>query len=179
MKKNLKYIATTIILGALGSAFWEMCLKNMISLIVNKLAPYIMQYFNDSFYSRVSRSLNSISYHSYTYILFIVMVIVLFPPGYISKIFYSHQDEYFGNILQSIFLFACFFILAYNFLIVTIASDTARNTITNIEIVAPYITDVKYKQLRSDFFQVDSKSDYESLVEDITAIAEENNLQLK
>ncbi len=177
--KKVKYIAATIILGALGSAFWELCLKKTFYLTINTLMPYLLQCFNDSFYSRVSRSLYATSFHSFSYIMLSFMILILMPPDFITRIFHSRQKEKRERIFQSVFRFSCFLIIAYNFFIVAIASNIAQDTLNNIDIVAPYVSDIEYRQLRSDFFQMDSKTDYENIVEELTSIAEENELQLK
>ena len=53
------------------------------------------------------------------------------------------------------------------------------NTLKNIEIVSPYISDKEYKLLKSDFYLIETKADYLSLMQDLSNIAEHNNLTLK
>lgn len=50
---------------------------------------------------------------------------------------------------------------------------------TNIEIVAPYISDQEYKQLKSDFFTIKNKSDYDNLQNTLNMISDEHSLDLK
>ena len=176
--KKAKYIVVTILLGALGSAFWEVCLKRFALLFIDWLIPYFLQCFNDSFYTRVSISLNATSFYSFSYIMAVLMLLITIPPKRFYNMLHSYQKEKRERILQSIFKFTYLLVIAYNYLIISLASTIARDTITNIEIVAPYITDMDYKQLRSEFFQMDSKSDYEDLVNKISTIAEFHNLQL-
>lgn len=59
------------------------------------------------------------------------------------------------------------------------ASSLSTNTRANIEIVAPYISDQEYKQLKSDFFTIKNKSNYDSLQKALKKISEENHLYLK
>lgn len=177
--KKAKYIIVTILLGAFGSAFWEICLKRIFQLIIDRVIPFLLHYFNDSFYARVTRSLNAPSFEAFTFIMCSMMILISMPPSFLAKLFHSYQSEKRNKILQNVTKLACLFIIAYNYFIVGIASITARDTLNNIEIVAPYITDTEYKQLRSDFFQMDSKSDFESIIRELASIAEEHNLQLK
>lgn len=177
--KKAKYIIITILLGAFGSAFWEICLKKIFLLIHDLTIPFLLLYFNDSFYARVARSLNDTSYETFIIIMLSIMSLIFVPPSFLAKLLYSYPTEKRNRILQNVTRLTCFFILTYNYFIVAFASTTARDTLNNIEIVAPYITDTEYKQLRSDFFQMDSKSDYESIVKELTSIAEKHNLQLK
>jgi len=56
---------------------------------------------------------------------------------------------------------------------------TKTSTLNNIEIVSPYIEDIEYKQLKSDFHSMESKQDYDSLIEKLTVISSEYNIRLK
>lgn len=49
----------------------------------------------------------------------------------------------------------------------------------NIEIVSPYITDVEYKQLKSNFHSIETQSDYNVLVEKLEIISDKYSLKLK
>lgn len=177
--KKVKYIIVTIFLGALGSAFWETGLKKFFLLIINSIMPYLSQCFSDSFYTQVTRSLNAPASETYFFIIIILELLIIVPPSFLSKIFYSYSGNKKDRIIQSVLKVACLFIVLYNFFTIEFSSNIARNTLSNIEIVAPYITDMEYKQLRSDFFQMDSKSDYENLVKKISSIVESNQLQIK
>ena len=59
------------------------------------------------------------------------------------------------------------------------ASSLSTNTRANIEIVAPYISDQEYKQLKSDFFTIKIKSDYDNLQNTLNMISDEHSLDLK
>lgn len=62
-------------------------------------------------------------------------------------------------------------------------SSFIRNkTITltnNIEIVSPYISDIKYKQMKSKFHSIETKNDYNLLIEELETIAKKYSLKLK
>ena len=53
------------------------------------------------------------------------------------------------------------------------------NTLANIEIISPHISDIEYKQLKSNFYSIESKADYDALMKSISNIANNNHLQLK
>lgn len=59
------------------------------------------------------------------------------------------------------------------------ADNIVCKTIGNIEIVSPYISDVEYKTLKSNFYSMDSKSDYDALMDNLNRIASNNSLKLK
>lgn len=54
-----------------------------------------------------------------------------------------------------------------------------NNTLTNIEILSPYISDIEYKTLKSEFYSVDNYDDYTKLSAQINDIGYKNNLKLK
>ena len=68
-----------------------------------------------------------------------------------------------------------FFFLTKN----TYIYENSLKLTCNIEIVAPYISDFEYKQLKSSFYSMQSRSDYEALVTTLKAIGEEHELSLK
>lgn len=49
----------------------------------------------------------------------------------------------------------------------------------NIEIVSPYITDIEYKQLKSDFYSIKNRDDYNALMDTLADIADANSITLK
>lgn len=61
----------------------------------------------------------------------------------------------------------------------TFVNNLQTKTLSNIEIVSPYITDLEYKQLKSDFYSIETKKDYDTLVHSISNIAVDNHLKLK
>lgn len=85
------------------------------------------------------------------------------------------------------FLFCSFFLIAiivhlacfYSLSRQSYVQDTALRLTNNIEIVAPYISDLKYKQLKSEYHLMQSRSDYDNLVSELESIGLENNLPLK
>lgn len=58
-------------------------------------------------------------------------------------------------------------------------SGISSKTHANIEIVAPYISDQEYKEIKSNFYRIDSKDSYEQFNTRLSIIANENSLELK
>lgn len=78
-------------------------------------------------------------------------------------------------VLAATSLFLIFYSGIRQIYVYEISSHATRN----IEIVSPYISDQEYKQLKSAFYTIDSKADYDSFVDQINLIAEANSLILK
>lgn len=82
--------------------------------------------------------------------------------------------------LVLLFPLCSFSLLCLSLVVITDISHTiAVNTLHNIDIVAPYVADHDYKLLLSDFYQMESESDYNTLIRRISSIATENGLTLK
>lgn len=53
-------------------------------------------------------------------------------------------------------------------------------TITNnIEIVSPYISDIEYKMLKSDFYSIENSEDYDALTSTLNDISKNHSIKLK
>lgn len=58
-------------------------------------------------------------------------------------------------------------------------NNSITKILSNIEIVSPYISDTEYKYLRSTFYSISNKEDYESLLYTLEEIADANSISLK
>lgn len=83
------------------------------------------------------------------------------------------------HILFSLSLFIGVLTASFMIMLQIYVSSISSKTLKRIDIVAPYISDQEYKQLKSDFFMIENKSDYDNLQKNINAIFEVNQLDLK
>lgn len=58
-------------------------------------------------------------------------------------------------------------------------NSSITKTLSNIEIVSPYISETEYKSLKSDFYSIEDKKDYDLLNKNIAKIASDNSITLK
>lgn len=174
--KKVKYIVMTIFLGALGNAFWELFLRK---LLLNWTRPHFLKLFGDAIYSRVHNILNDLSYFSFTHLIVLFLILILAFPDNFEELIHSDREKKGIRIFQRIIRVFLFFFLVYQFVVVSFATTIAEETIYDIEIVSPYITDMEYKQLRSEFYQIDSEPDYDNLMSKISIIAKSNSLELR
>lgn len=77
-----------------------------------------------------------------------------------------------------------FFIILYILLIFTYSRSLYINTkitsiTNNIEIVSPYISDIEYKQLKSNFHTMENSEDYYNLMSTLSDIAKDYSIVLK
>lgn len=174
--KKYKNVIITIILGALGSALWELCIKQILFLLYSRLLPYILVLLNDAFYAGVARSIGSPAYRTFFYFLLLLALFLIFPSRSLHRLLFEKGQN---KISVSICKFFLFILIFYEALIVSLSNSIARRTLNNIEIVSPYISELEYKSLKSSFYQMDTKSDYmkiSSIIESVAA-AEDLNIQ--
>ena len=113
---------------------------------------------------------------TYYWLMIIIAGIVLFPPGFFHKIFHRKPRGKADAIIQTIFQITIFIIIISTTFTKIIAFQTAKNTLRNIEIVSPYVSDIEYKTLKSDFYCIDSKADYSELASQIDSLMDEYDL---
>lgn len=177
--KKVKTTAITIILGALGSALFEFVFKNLLTGLMHKISMLYLSFIDNSFYRRLPISISSPSAQTFIFFILGIVLFIAFPLDFFKFLFHWHSTEKFDSIVHSAFKICYILIFSYTFLVTSIAYLTSRNTLINIEIVAPYISDVKYKQLKSDFYQIDSKEDFDTLTCVINEIATQHDLHLQ
>lgn len=83
------------------------------------------------------------------------------------------------SILTLVFCVICImFSLIFAISIYAINSIQAT-ALRSIEIISPYVSDFEYKQFKSSFYLMDSRDDYDTLMDSISAIAQKENIQLE
>lgn len=101
--------------------------------------------------------------------------------------FSDYDDGKFALFKNSIAFLICMIILTFTLMIstlymtgkITFIQKAKTNTLANIEIVSPYIEDIEYKTLKSNFYSISSEDDFNNLTNELQSIAEENNIKLK
>lgn len=195
-------LLSTVITGIFVSALWENILSPLSVkwfALIQKFLNQINENFTDNFYLQVSYGLHERASglaFTFSMILFLtfchimtIMVLLLKKAREKSKqndnldekqtqkklkrnIFYSTK------ILIALALIATlsnFYMVGENLAI----TSTATITLNNIEIVAPYISDMEYKTIKSQFYSMQSENDYITITTRLEEIAEENNIRLK
>lgn len=175
--KKIKTILITILLGALGSALWETVLKGFFLFLYNQIVLYALNTFSDSFYSKVSHSISSFNHDIYAYIIMIFLVTAIYPNN-LYKVLHS-ENKTKTQLLNSVVYIVILLSILYNYTITMLTYSIATDTLDDIEIISPYISDLEYKTLKSEFYQMDSKTDYNHLIEQIENILDDNGLTAK
>ena len=169
--KFTKYILSgisAIVLGALGSALWEIALHPFFKFIFFWIMNLYSNFF-DNVYRYVATGGNYLSNIVAIYFLLFLILFFYFGPTRLMSLF--------DHVLKPFPIGIAYFILfGYILTSRTYYDVTDRCTLRDFEIVAPYISDQEYKELRSSFYSMDSKADYTSLRSTIDQIMESEGL---
>lgn len=92
----------------------------------------------------------------------------------------TNRRKYFkrARIFLTILIYVLLFVIIMMNARQTFIHKKTITAINNIEIVAPYISDLQYKQFKSDFYMIQNKQDYDALLTSIKAIASQENILL-
>lgn len=199
-KKN--FIITTLLLGFLQTLLWESVISplcNKIFSFASKLFSYIQSSYLDNLYATIS--LGHQNQYSHFVCLCVCCILFLFIMLNICNIIYEQREtpgfsfinkltilriEQIENypkwllileplILLLVLYLALFFNIGKNAYI----TRTVSTSLANIEIVSPYVTDTEYKTLKSEFYSMDSKEDYDTFCSHLEEISTVHNIDLK
>ena len=174
--KKVKTIIITIIVSAITSACWEWAFRPLFLFIYDRIIVHSLHLYSDSFYSSIPRSLTAPSFNTYFMLMMIIVVLITFPPEFLKLFFHEVPKEKSAHTLKRIYQLVLMIVIFYSAFSKSTAYRIARDTLADIEIVAPYVSDMEYKTLKSDFYRIDSKADYLILAEQIEQIMADNNL---
>ena len=182
-KKISLGILGSLAVGILGSALWEWMFSPLFSSIfmaINNFLISVSERYSNNLYRLISSGVeymhvqqNNILIINCTLLLLSVVFLLIDPVSSILK----KKPHY------AICLMLISPILAIsNYSSVSrysLASDLSISCYSNIEIVAPYISELEYKTLHSRYYQIESKEDYDSLMAYIEEIASSKDIALK
>lgn len=176
-------IIGSLALGIIGSALWEWVFSPLFTasfrLINNYLISTSQNYSND-LYRMVSYGTEQFHVNQQYVISLLTTIIALLLSFLIAERCNSFmKNRYILAMFFMVTILVLFFASLWNLEKRMFAARISLSCADNIEVVAPYISDVEYKFLRSRFRLIETKSDYDSLIVDINEIAESNNVKLK
>lgn len=179
----------TILLGALGSGFWERILSPALNYLSSTLITTfsaISSSYSDAIYSSAAQLL---PYYSTEHLGFLITLLV------ISWLFFvairSKKDNLIIGVLHraiqiscggwvGVVLFGAMFISTLFSLARLSAVDYIRSySHQNMEIVRPYIGERKYIQLRSKYSQIRTRGDFDKFLADLYEAAQSENIVIQ
>lgn len=201
-KKTLLSTLYALLIGVLGCAIWEYAVSPLCTFIYIKISSLIDKFtvtFSNNTYSKISEGYNCSSIDD---IIISIMLILLIFSCFFFSMYNLHQNnkkiqdyiennhtlENISKIIKKELVLNITSILTVNILIIIFMYWTGNNTfinqcktscLCNLEIICPYISDLEYKELKSSFYSIKTKEDYEKFTITITEIGEKYHLNLK
>ncbi|MCM1065739.1 MAG: hypothetical protein NC420_14995 [Eubacterium sp.] len=197
MKKIFKNpFLSTLLVGILATALWEKFISPFCTYIyihISSLFETFMTSFSNDTYRSIANGFND-SNSVYVILIILSSYLGLVTSFIIFPMFFKHQTnlthkaenqtsktkKFFSSkiiviLLFSIFVF-CYIYIIGNIIFVT---NCKTNSLCNLEIISPYISDEEYKQLKSTFYCIETKVDYINFTTIINEIGEKYSLNLK
>ena len=194
-------IVGTLILGGLGSGVWEVVLKPIFSFLGNAIINFLVQKsssFSDEIYQSISlRSLDRFQAQTYSLIVTILGSVAIFASFLLFSLgkkkldeerdgiennekeinspFKNHKNFYIFMIFY--FLLCC--ILFVNYTYDGIKTNFIARKVINFEYLLKVnndvLSEIKVKDVESQFAQIKNVDDYEKIIKKLEKIAKENN----
>jgi len=192
-------IIGTVILGVVSSAIWD-GVKPLTKWLYEQ-ALYVsvlgIDKLKDGIYIDIAKGYHesaSLEMYSLIHSVLLGFVIAIMVAASIVHLYENGKDHIADKVKnfliwprnlkgRSFFVFIVFYtifvvtILTFNLVKTKYINDAVTYYEQLTSIVAPYVDEQKMSQFESDFAQINSKSDYESIINDLLLIADENNLQ--
>lgn len=182
-----------IILGAIGSGLWSELLAptwNLCLALVVKLFAYSSDSFRDSIYLEAAKGFHE--KHSLAVLTLTLALIAGVYTGILMMLaFYRYErpKNTIRRFMKSeyeyvVFSFFAFVALTSIVMIIFIAihssysNKVTTNSLNSIEIVAPYLGIEETLQLRSQFYSIKTRRDYDAFYSRMRLIGEKNKLDL-
>lgn len=205
--KKKSYKSTLIgalVIGILGSALWERVFSpftNFVFLKISSFISYFVKNWNDRLYGEISNGF--IDKRIHLILVFLVVTILLIATHTLFKDIFNFYDVkdcdkyqknknyekidsqltkrfFISDLVQNI-VYIFIFSLVFSYFVgeSTFIQTVKTRTLSNIEIVSPYIDDSEYKMFKSKFFSMQCEDDYISLSGNLSDIAKKHDLKLK
>lgn len=93
-------------------------------------------------------------------------------------VFYEFLEKHVFKYISLLFLGVIFLAINFWFLRAVTVTTIATDVLRKIEIVSPYISDLEYKQMKSDFYLIEDWDDYDQLDKHLDALMESEGISL-
>ena len=176
------WLIGTLIIGGLGNGVWEKFLSPFLIFLSEKIINLLSNLsttYSDALYTSISSSLffNTNSRLYSAQIIFIALIIII-AHFYVFKFLPDKKIPKVDFVLFFILILILFFASTFNFSRLSFINNASTNSHMNLEIIRPYIGEQKYLELRSYFFRIKTKKDFDNFEEKIITISNEKNLKL-
>jgi len=198
-KNSLKIIIyspfiSPLIITIVGSALWEKFLSPSCTYIyirVSSLIDNFVTTFSNNTYKKISEGYNVPAANNFIYYSLLILIIafyIVIMYKNIKSIAYDIDSNCKIKLLFKKHLLSFCFIIAIQIPMLlsmyflgklTFIDSCKTSSLCNLEIVSPYISDLEYKELKSTFYSIQDKEDYDYFTDRINEIGKKYSLNLK
>lgn len=186
-----------LLIGALGSGFWEICLKDFV-YYVGGLFVISVNHFSNGYIDSLYEHIGRVRAFNQLPIVLLLLSGIAFPlfqvylrwknaifnrpvaEKELNNVPVKPSKKYRGRIGLFLFLLSIPISIMYMDLFIKLMTHIKVNNYmeTTTEIIRPYMNETDYYRLRSEYRLVNSRGDFETLVSKIDSCGKVNNLQL-
>jgi hypothetical protein len=198
MKKKIKYVIITIILGAMGSGLWEGFISKILNYIFISISRFIIDksiYYSNMLFKNISNGYDDqfTYYLATTIVLFTIMssmfAVIMIDSNFTKENIKERSkiiNNFFENkligkitkILLYIFILYSTFFHIFGFSMGIYINTLSTKLLNNIEIISPYIKDKDYKILKSEFYNINNQNDYYYFINKINKMNKKFNIKI-
>lgn len=172
-----------LFVSIIGAACWEYIRPHIGNLFEKLLTILGIDSFSFALIDKIYKDMASNPYSDSSFMLLMLALWCMAWFFFFNMRLYSPKKGASSNAWSDYshyIINLCFFVA----MIISIARAsfifaTQTHTLNNIEIVAPYITSQEYKKLKSNYYSIQTKDDYDELSQTIKSIAQDNKLTLQ
>lgn len=201
-KKTVLSALSALFIGVLGCAIWEYVISPLCTFIYVKISSLIDTFtltFSNNTYREISKGYNDSPINDITTSM--MLILLLFTCMLLAilnlyqgnkKIEDTSENSYtLNNILEimkkkrrlNFALLILLEVLMITFMYweghYTFINQCKTSSLCNLEIICPYISEIEYKKLKSSFYSIQSKEDYEIFTNKLKEIDDKYSLNLK
>lgn len=178
-KAIFNFIFGSFIIVWLGNYLYEkLSISQVFDNLVNQLSTLPTNYID----SKVQLVMNGSAFASNGILIATIsLMTIILCCFFLIQTFKKREKRMQKNkLFLTVIFIALQFVNFFNALVVTsLNNNICIQTPKNIEIIRPYISDNDYLKMKSNFFQINSYNDYQTINSEITSIAKTNNLTIR
>jgi hypothetical protein len=182
-------LLAAIIVGAIGSGVWERVLSPALSYAAGRITKFlseISQNYADSLYKSAANLYHVADPRDVSAWISALLCLGLFINalrskrdnrliGFMNRVNVNLFTGWVGIVYCLALLVAFLFIIARN----KAVEDIQMYVQSQTEIIRPYVGEVEYRRLRSDYLRVESKPDFDKFLSELYASSETANVRIE
>jgi hypothetical protein len=179
-------VVGTILIGAIGSGVWEKLLSPLLEyfyrFVVEVIDGYSSEY-KDTVYKRAALGFHeTYSLRTMSVLTIIVGLIMLMIPFSLSirssAQSYRGRESFRGKMKLVLMILSIAFLVMTSFLLEQhqVANSVITHVVRSSEILRPYVGEVEYRRILSDFYQIQSAEEFYLIHKELLELGEKHKV---